>query len=99
MPETFRERDADAKWLSRFLHKWSWSWQSSNTKGAYLPDECEEMAEMRRSHEAQRIVEKAPWELCLNYDQMWRCAYEPPSKVLHKRRGKKQDKTEEFRFQ
>ena len=57
-----------------------------NTKGAYLPEGCFEMEEMRLAHRAQRCVNNVPWELVLNFDQLWKSAYEPPTKVLAKRR-------------
>ena len=88
-PKECRENKPNNQWLSRFLYRWQWSWQASNTKGSYLPNDSEEMIEMRKTHQAQRLIEKAPWSMTLNFDQMWRAGYEPPSKVLHKRRGKR----------
>ena len=81
-----RSKDVDSRWVHRFLYKWQWSHQSNNTKGAYLPEGCLEMEEMRLAHRAQRCVNNVPWELVLNFDQLWKSAYEPPTKVLAKRR-------------
>lgn len=80
-----RFKPVDARRVHRFLHKWQWSWQSSNTKGAYLADDSVEMEETRMAHKAQRAIVGAPWELTLNYDQLWRSCYEAPQKVIHKR--------------
>ena len=44
------------------------------------------MEEMRLAHRAQRCVNNVPWELVLNFDQLWKSAYEPPTKVFAKRR-------------
>lgn len=83
-----RSNPIDAKWLYRFLHRWQWSYQASNTKGSFLPDESQEMNDMRLAHRAQKEVNNCRWELTLNFDQLWRSAYEPPSKVIHKRKAK-----------
>lgn len=83
-----RKKKLDRKWVYRFLSRWQWSYQESNTKGAYLADDSQEMKEMRLAHRAQRLAHNVPWTLCLNFDQLWRSSYEPPSKVLHKRRAK-----------
>eukprot|EP00438_Fugacium_kawagutii_P012710 Skav228200 [mRNA] locus=scaffold704:266537:278731:- [translate_table: standard] len=80
-----RSKDIDGKWVHRFLHRWQWSYQASNTKGAFLADDSQEMNEMRMAHRAQKEIHGCPWELTLNFDQLWRSAYEPPPKVLHKR--------------
>lgn len=42
-PIPYKEEDVNVKWISRFLSKWGWTIQQSNTKGAYLPDDCETM--------------------------------------------------------
>ena len=44
-PLAFKQDDVNSKWISRFLAKWGWSIQSSNTKGAYLADDSELMNE------------------------------------------------------
>ena len=82
-----REKPIDNKWIHRFLYKWQWAYQSSNTKGAYLGDDSVEMAETRQCHKAQRLANGVPWNLVLNYDQLWRSAFEPPKKVLQKRQA------------
>lgn len=83
-PEKYYEKKVDAKWLQRFLIRWQWTWLSTNTKGAYLADDSQEMLEARQAHRCQRAIHKVPWELCLNYDQLWKSAYEPPDRILHK---------------
>ena len=80
-----RSKEIDNKWMHRFLHKWQWSFQCSNTKGAYLGDDSQEMQDMRASHRAQREIHGVPWELTLNFDQLWRSSFEAPRTVLHKR--------------
>lgn len=72
------------KWVSGFLKRWQWAWMASNTKGQYLSDESTQMQEARQQHRAQRSVNGVPWSMVLNYDQVWKCGHEPPSKVLHK---------------
>ena len=62
------------------MHNWQWSYQASNTKGAYLPDQCDEMVSTRQAHRAQRAMNNVPWQLTLNFDQLWRAAWEPPQK-------------------
>lgn len=96
-PEAFLDKHVDGKWLQRFLVRWQWTWLASNTKGAFLADDSQEMKEARRSHRAQRAAHDVPWELTLNYDQLWRSAYEPPDRILHKGSMKrKQGGPEEF---
>lgn len=82
-----REKPVDSKWVGRFLYRWQFSYQASNTKGAYLPDTCLEMKETRLAHRTQRVVNEVPFQLVLNFDQLWKAAYEPPKRVLHKRRA------------
>lgn len=60
-----------------------------------MANDSEEMAEMRRQHRAQRVIGGVPWEMVLNFDQLWRSGYEPPPKVLHKRRAREADRQEE----
>lgn len=55
------------------------------------------LKDQRRSHRSQREVCGARWELVLNYDQMWRSAYEPPKFVMHKRDAKLQGTMGEVR--
>ena len=83
-----RVKDIDNRWVYRFLYKWQWSFLTSNTKGQFLPDESTEMNEMRRAHRSQRVIEGVPWQMVLNFDQLWRSSVEAPSKVLHKRSAK-----------
>ena len=92
VPELSRTKRLDNKWIYKFLHRWQWSHQNSNTKGAYLPDTSAEMADMRKAHRAQREINGVSWPLVLNFDQMWKSAYEPPSKVLHKTQHRNKDK-------
>ncbi|CAK9086423.1 unnamed protein product [Durusdinium trenchii] len=87
-PEKMRVKDIDNRWVYRFLYKWQWSFLTSNTKGQFLPDESTEMNEMRRAHRSQRVIEGVPWQMVLNFDQLWRSSFEAPSKVLHKRSAK-----------
>lgn len=37
-------------------------------------------------------MNNVPWQLTLNFDQLWRAAWEPPPKVLHKRRARQADR-------
>ena len=92
VPELSRAKRLDNKWIYKFLQRWQWSHQNSNTKGAYLPDTSAEMADMRKAHRAQREINGVSWPLVLNFDQMWKSAYEPPSKVLHKTQHRNKDK-------
>ncbi len=87
-----RSKPIDSRWVHRFLYKWQWSFQSSNTKGAYLAEGSEEMKEMRLAHRAQRSVHQVPFQLVLNFDQLWKCAYEPEKKVIAKRKCKAADR-------
>lgn len=86
--ESFREKPVDKKWVYRFLGRWQWSFQCSNTKGAFLADDSQEMVESRLAHRAQRLAHNVPWQLVLNFDQLWRSSWEPPTTVLHKRRAR-----------
>lgn len=90
-----REDPINSKWVHKFLHRWQWSYQASNTKGSYLANDSEEMEDMRRQHRAQRVIGGVPFELVLNFDQLWRSGYEPPPKVLHKRKAREADRQEE----
>lgn len=67
--------------LSEFKHK-----------GAYLSEGSVEMQEMRLAHRAQRAVNQVPWELVLNFDQLWKSSYDPDPKVLAKRRAKEAER-------
>ena len=40
-----KEELVNSKWVQRFLQRWGWSLQASNTKGAYLADDSEVMHE------------------------------------------------------
>ena len=51
-----RQKPIDARWVHRFLYKWQWAYQASNTKGAYLPDDCEEMQETRQAHRMKQCA-------------------------------------------
>ena len=90
-----REDPINSKWVHKFLHRWQWSYQASNTKGSYLANDSKEMEDMRRQHRAQRVIGGVPFELVLNFDQLWRSGYEPPPKVLHKRKAREADRQEE----
>jgi len=90
-----RENAIDAKWVYRFLHKWQWSYQASNTKGSFLANDSVEMIESRKAHRSQRKVNDVPWSLVLNFDQLWRSAYEAPKKVIHKRQTKEAGRQQE----
>ncbi len=93
--QSMRDKAIDSKWVCRFLHKWQWSYQASNTKGAFLANDSVEMIEARKAHRSQRQINGAPWELVLNFDQLWRSAYEAPKKVLHKRQTKEAGRQQE----
>lgn len=98
--QEMRSKAIDTKWVHRFLHKWQWSFQCSNTKGSYLADDSQEMQDMRASHRAQREINGVPWALTLNFDQVWRSSFEAPRTVLHKRNRenrRKQDVSAEIR--
>ncbi|CAK9000257.1 Uncharacterized protein (Fragment), partial [Durusdinium trenchii] len=92
IPFLERQKPVDSKWVCRFLMRWQWSLQASNTKGAFLADDSQEMKEMRLAHRAQILANKVPIDLVLNFDQLWRSAYEPPKKVIHKRRAKEAER-------
>lgn len=79
-----RTKPPTMKWANGFLKRWQWGWLASNTKGQYLSDDCAQMQEARHQHRTQRSVNGVPWSMVLNYDQLWKCGHEPPSKVLHK---------------
>ena len=34
-----------------------------------------------------RALRNVPWPLVLNFDQLWKSSYEPPKRVLHKRKA------------
>ena len=92
IPFLERQKPVDSKWVCLFLMRWQWSLQASNTKGAFLADDSQEMKEMRLAHRAQILANKVPIDLVLNFDQLWRSAYEPPKKVIHKRRAKEAER-------
>ena len=72
------------KWIVRFMKKWQWSYQNSNTKGAFLATTSIEMEEMRKAHRMQRAMLGVDWRLVLNFDQLWKGSYDPAKRVLHK---------------
>lgn len=75
------------RWARHYLKNFGWSLLSASPEQASLPYNHPDM-ELYRSQIAHMVQSgKVHKHLILNFDQIWRCAFNVKSKLLWKRRG------------
>ena len=72
----------DHRWVRRFKERWQWKALKANGQGAYLSYDDPRMEAARGRFAAMRAQHAVPAELCLNFDQLWKCSWVHPEKVL-----------------
>ncbi|CAK9034667.1 unnamed protein product [Durusdinium trenchii] len=70
------------KWVNRLLKSSGILRRSPNTMGAYLEYDDQRMCQSRKAWKFVRMDKQIRADLCLNFDQVWKCAYVHPDKVL-----------------